>query len=83
VHYGLGGMRDYDGTLSFWPHRAPAENAILRFPLTYRGQLLEIEIGLDVKYAPREGERLVIRHEMEEVELTRASPVAVRPISRR
>ena len=82
--YGFGGMRDNDGTLSFWPRRAPEENAILRFPLTYRGQMLEIEIGLDrVEYALREGERLVIRHEMEEVELTRENPLVVRPVSRR
>ena len=82
--YGFGGMRDDDGTLSFWPRRAPEENAILRFPLTYRGQMLEIEIGLDkVKYALREGERIVIRHETEEVELTRQNPVAIRPVSRR
>jgi alpha,alpha-trehalose phosphorylase len=82
--YGFGGMRDDDGTLSFWPRRAPEENAILRFPLTYRGQMLEIEIGLDkVEYALRAGERLVIRHETEEVELTRKNPVAVRPVSRR
>ena len=77
-------MRDDDGMLSFWPRRAPEENAILRFPLTYRGQMLEVEIGLDgVEYALREGERLVIRHEMEEVELTRENPLAVRPVSRR
>jgi len=82
--YGFGGMRDHDGTLSFWPRRAPEENAILRFPLTYHGQMLEIEIGLDrVEYALREGERLVIRHETEEVELTRENPLAVRPVSRR
>jgi alpha,alpha-trehalose phosphorylase len=81
--YGFGGLRDSDGTLSFWPRRAPEENAILRFPLIYRGQMLEIEIGLDrVEYALREGERLVIRHEMEEVELTRENPLAVRPVSR-
>ena len=81
--YGFGGMRDSDGMLSFWPRRAPEENAILRFPLIYRGQMLEIEIGLDrVEYALREGERLVIRHEMEEVELTRENPLAVRPVSR-
>ncbi len=81
--YGLGGMRDNDGTLSFWPRRAPEDNAILRFPLTYRGQLLEVEIGLDeVKYALREGERLVIRHETEELQLTPQDPVAVRPVSR-
>jgi alpha,alpha-trehalose phosphorylase len=82
--YGLGGMRDYNGTLSFWPRRAPEENAVLRFPLTYRGQLLEVEIGLEkVEYALREGEHLVIRHETEEVELTRENPLAVRPVSRR
>jgi alpha,alpha-trehalose phosphorylase len=82
--YGLGGMRDYDGTLSFWPRRAPEDNAILRFPVTYHGRMLEIEIRLDsVEYALREGDRLVIRHEKEEVELTQEKPVAVRPVSRR
>jgi alpha,alpha-trehalose phosphorylase len=81
--YGFGGMRDDDGTLSFWPRRAPEDNAILRFPLTYRGQRLEIEIGLDkVEYSLREGEGLVIRHEMQEVELTREHPLAVRPVNR-
>ena len=50
--YGFGGMRDDDGTLSFWPRRAPEENAILRFPVTYRGQMLEVDIGLEtVTYA--------------------------------
>jgi alpha,alpha-trehalose phosphorylase len=82
--YGFGGMRDDDGTLSFWPRRAPEENAILRFPLTYRGQMLEVEIGLEtVAYALREGECLVIRHEKEEIQLTREHPLAVRPVSRR
>ena len=79
--YGFGGMRDDDGTLSFWPRRAPEDNAILRFPVTYRGQLLEVEIGLEkVEYALREGDRLAIRHETEEVELTRENPLAVRTI---
>jgi alpha,alpha-trehalose phosphorylase len=82
--YGFGGMRDNDGTLSFRPRRAPQENGILRFPVTYRGQRLEIEIGLEkVEYALRDGEFLVIRHETEEVQLTRQNPVAVRPVSRR
>ena len=82
--YGFGGMRDDDGTLSFWPRRAPEENAILRFPLTYRGQMLEVEIGLEtVEYALREGECLVIRHETEEIQLTPEHPLAVRPVSRR
>lgn len=82
--YGFGGMRDDDGTLSFWPRRAPGENAILRFPLTYPGQLLEVEIGLEkLTYALREGESLVIRHETEEIPLTREHPLAVRPVSGR
>jgi alpha,alpha-trehalose phosphorylase len=69
--------------LSFWPRRAPQDNAILRIPLTYRGQLLEVEIGLDtVEYALREGERLVIRHETEELELTREHPLATRSVSK-
>src|SRR6516162_2744832 len=81
--YGFGGMRDDDGTLSFWPRRAPEENAILRFPLTYRGQMLEIEISLEtVQYTLRAGERLVIRHEQEDIQLTRDHPQAVRPVSR-
>src|SRR6202022_2315442 len=80
--YGLGGMRDHDGMLSFWPRRAPEDNAILRFPVTYRGQRLEVEIGIDkVGYALREGECLVIRHETEEIQLTRERPLAVRPVS--
>jgi alpha,alpha-trehalose phosphorylase len=81
--YGLGGMRDNDGTLSFWPRRAPEDNAILRFPLTYRGQTLEVEIGLEkVEYTLREGESLIIQHETEEILLTRQNPVVVRPVSR-
>ena len=81
--YGLGGMRDDDGMLSFWPRRAPEDNAILRFPVTYRSQMLDIEIGLEkVEYTLREGNSLVIRHETEEIQLTRESPIAVRPVSR-
>jgi alpha,alpha-trehalose phosphorylase len=80
--YGFGGMRDDDGTLSFWPHRAPGD-AILRFHLTYRGQMLEVEIGPEkVGYALREGDDLVIRHETEEIQLTRGHPLTVRPVSR-
>jgi alpha,alpha-trehalose phosphorylase len=36
-----------------------------------------------VKYSLREGECLVIRHETEDVQLTREHPVAVRSVSRR
>jgi alpha,alpha-trehalose phosphorylase len=82
--YGFGGMRDNDGMLSFWPRRAPQDNGILQFSVTYRGQILEIDIGLEkVEYKLRQGERLVIRHETQDLELTRECPVAVRPVSRR
>jgi alpha,alpha-trehalose phosphorylase len=82
--YGLGGMRDDDGVLSFWPRRAPEDNAILRFPVTYRGQILEVEIGLEkVEYTLCDGQSLTIRHETEGIQLTRERPTSVRPISRR
>jgi len=82
--YGFGGMRDYDGTLSFWPRRAPQDDATIRFPVTYRGNMLEIEIGLDkVEYVLREGECLVIHHETEEIKLTQNKPVAVRSVGKR
>jgi alpha,alpha-trehalose phosphorylase len=82
--YGFGGMQDNGGTLSFWPRRAPEENAILRFPVTYRGQMLEIEIGPEkVEYTLRKGESIVIRHEAEEIHLTRQNPIALRPVSMR
>jgi alpha,alpha-trehalose phosphorylase len=81
--YGFGGMRDYDGTLSFWPRRAPEDNATLRFPVTYRGQMLEVEIGMQtVTYYLVEGENLVIHHETEKIQLDRRNPMAVRPVSR-
>jgi alpha,alpha-trehalose phosphorylase len=81
--YGFGGLRDNDGVLSFWPRRAPQDNAVLRFPLTYCGQMLEVEVGVEkVEYALREGECLVICHEAEKIELTRKHPLAVRPLSR-
>jgi alpha,alpha-trehalose phosphorylase len=46
--------------------------------------MLEVEIGLEkVEYTLVAGECLVIRHETEDVRLTRERPVAVRPVSRR
>jgi alpha,alpha-trehalose phosphorylase len=66
--YGFGGMQDNSGTLSFCPRRAPQDNAVLRFPITYRGQMLDVAIGVEtVEYTLREGECLVIRHETEDI----------------
>jgi len=81
--YGLAGMRDDDGTLSFWPRRAPEDNAALRFPLTYRGCMLEVEVGGDqVKYTLIKGDGLAIRHGKEEICLTPEQRMAIRPVSR-
>jgi len=45
--------------------------------------MLEVEIGLEsVEYALVKGERMVIRHEKEDVQLTRDRPVVARPVSR-
>ena len=78
--YGFGGLRDYDGTLSFRPQRPPEARAVLRFPLTYRGQLLDVEISPEATtYALREGAGLVIRHLDEVISLDRANSSAVRP----
>jgi alpha,alpha-trehalose phosphorylase len=80
--YGLAGMCDDDGMLSFWPHRAPEDNATLEFPVTYRGQTLDVKVGIrEVEYSLRAGDNLVIRHETDEIRLTREHPTAVRPVS--
>jgi alpha,alpha-trehalose phosphorylase len=80
--YGFGGMRDNDVGLSFRPRRAPEGNATLRFPVTYRGQILEVAISMGkVEYTLRKGERLVIHHETEEIELTSEHPTAIRGVS--
>ena len=81
--YGLCGMRDHDGALSFWPRRAPENDAMLRFPVTYRGRMLEVEVtGERVAYTLRAGDTLTIHHETEELRLTRERPSATRQVGR-
>ena len=68
--YGFAGMRDFDGELTFSP-RLPAELRYLRFPLTIRGQTLEVEIDkVAARYTLREGTKLAITHFDEPVMLT-------------
>ena len=79
--YGFAGMRDYDGTISFRPgrRRDQSETATVRFPITIRGQILDVDIGPEnAKYSLREGDGLVIRHEDEVIQLTSESPLAIR-----
>lgn len=77
--YGFGGLRDYDGTLSFRPHGPIHAEGTIRFPLTYRGQILDFEMTADsATYSLREGDKLVIRHEDEEITVTQANPSVTR-----
>jgi alpha,alpha-trehalose phosphorylase len=81
--YGFGGLRDYDGSLSFRPQRPPEAQSSLQFTLTYRGKVLDVEIGPhSTTYTLRQGEELVIRHEDEVVNLTQANPAVIRPTLR-
>jgi alpha,alpha-trehalose phosphorylase len=78
--YGFGGLRDYDGRLSFRPQRPPEAQASLQFPISWRGQVLDVEISPDLTtYTLREGDGLAIRHEDEDITLTTANPTVVRP----
>ena len=81
--YGFAGMRDDDGRISFRP-QLPKGIERLRFPLTIRGQMLEVDIHPDATtYSLREGDGLVIRHEDEEIKLSPDHSVAVRPLATR
>ena len=78
--YGFGGLRDYGGKLSFRPQRAPEQPETLRFPITWRGRLLDVEIDPDSTiYRLREGPALTFHHQEEEITLTQATPSIVRP----
>jgi alpha,alpha-trehalose phosphorylase len=75
IVYGLAGMRDYGGNLSFHPTRFIEK---LRFPLTYRGQRLEIHIEEGrVTYTLHHGEGLTIHHRTQPVHLKVGEPVTV------
>lgn len=78
--YGLAGMRDYGGKLSFRPRMATRGSALgLRFSLTVRGQILELDFQKErkqVTYLLRDGLQLVIQHEDEEIKLAKGEPVS-------
>jgi alpha,alpha-trehalose phosphorylase len=77
VVYGLAGMRDYDGVISFNPKSFVKK---LCFVLTIRGQSLEVDIADgSVTYTLRQGEGLTIHHAEEELGLGVGKPVT-RPL---
>jgi alpha,alpha-trehalose phosphorylase len=78
--YGLAGMRDYEGHLSFNPRPLPGKMKRIRFPVTIRSQVLAVDIDVEsVTYSLQEGEGLVIRHGGEEIRLSPDAPISVRP----
>jgi alpha,alpha-trehalose phosphorylase len=75
--YGLAGMRDYNGQISFNPRPLPGRMERLRFPLSIRGQVLEVNIDRDsITYSLREGDGLMIRHEDQEIRVLPHSPIS-------
>ncbi len=73
--YGFAGMRDFDGHLTFRP-RLPDQLTRLRFPLSVRGQTLEVAIEDGAAtYTLREGTKLTITHFAEEITLVPGVPV--------
>jgi alpha,alpha-trehalose phosphorylase len=71
--YGLAGMRDYGGKLSFNPRKFVRK---LKFPLTVRGQRLEIDISEgQTTYTLVRGEGVTLKHRDEELRLAEGKPV--------
>jgi alpha,alpha-trehalose phosphorylase len=77
--YGFAGFRDHGGCFSFQPR--PSEGLQrLHFPLTLRGQLVEVEVTRDeATYTLREGAGISIWHEEEQLELRPGTPES-RPV---
>ena len=77
IAYGLAGLRDYGGRITFNPKIAPRAQEV-RFPLTIRGQMLEVIIeGDKVTYSLKKGDGLTIYHVEEEINLSADQPSKV------
>src|SRR4051794_40524190 len=73
VVYGLAGLRDYGGRLSFHPNKQVRH---LRFHLTVRGQLLTVDISPEgVAYNLEQGDGLTLYHRDERLDLRPGEPV--------
>ncbi len=72
--YGLAGLRDFGGCLKFHP-KLPKGLKRLHFPLSIRGQVLEINVESEVStYLLREGSQFTIWHQDQKVTLSRGVP---------
>ena len=76
--YGLAGLRDLGGYLKFHP-KLPKGLKRLNFPLSIRGQVLEINVEPEIStYLLREGSQLTIWHYDEKVTLSPEMPRSLR-----
>ncbi|MFQ5426858.1 MAG: glycosyl hydrolase family 65 protein, partial [Gaiellales bacterium] len=79
--YGIAGLRDYDGELRFRP-RVPLRASRIKFSLTVRDNLLDVEIDTDrAVYSLREGSGLALWYEGEELRLSPEAPAQERPLA--
>jgi alpha,alpha-trehalose phosphorylase len=73
---GFGGMRDYDGALSFAPH-LPQRLTRLSFRMCFRGRRLRVDVTHgEVRYSLLQGPPLQITHDGEMIELAVERPVS-------
>lgn len=78
VVYGMAGMRDYDGRLSFNP-RLPTGLQRVRFPLRIRDHELEVDItGEAATYLLRRGDAFTISHQGKDFTLSKDVPLSMR-----
>jgi alpha,alpha-trehalose phosphorylase len=78
VAYGIAGLRDWDGRISFHP-KLPEKTRLLNFRLTVRGRLLEIDMRREgVTYTLLEGEEMTFAHCGEEISVSRDKSVSRR-----
>jgi alpha,alpha-trehalose phosphorylase len=77
---GLGGMRDFNGQLSFAP-RLPSRITNLEFSMLWHGLRLRVNVNAEeVTYSLRNGggaARLTLIHHGKEIEVTQVKPVSV------
>jgi alpha,alpha-trehalose phosphorylase len=78
VVYGVAGMRDTNGRISFNP-KLPERLERVRFSLTIRGQELMVDVTKDaVAYLLQKGSTFTVSHQGKELELAVGVPFAVR-----
>ena len=76
--YGLAGLRDLGGCLKFHP-KLPKGLKRLNFPLSIRGQVLEINVEPEIStYLLREGSQFTLWHYGEKVTLSPGVPRSFR-----